>query len=134
MFRISEAANLAIHAVAFLAANESGELVPAAAIAERLGCSPSHLAKVLNSLANRGFVSSSRGARGGYGLTVSRDGITAYDVLAAVDGELPENGCLLGQPICQGSACAFQDLFADVRELFIRRLQEVRLVDIPIRS
>lgn len=133
MFRISEAANLAIHAMAYLASRPQGELVPASTIAERLGCSSSHLAKVLNSLAKQGLVTSSRGARGGYGLSVPREKITALDVFEVVDGELPDSGCMLGQPICHGNACAFQDLFADFREQFIRRLREVRLVDIPIQ-
>jgi len=133
MFKISEAANLAIHAMAVLANQPEDAYLPATAITEKLHCSPSHLAKVLNGLADRGLVESSRGAKGGYRLPGTHRTISALDVLEAVDGEVPVEGCLLGQPICHQHACAFQDLFVDLREQFVRRLKEVRLVDFPIK-
>ncbi|MFH1842611.1 MAG: Rrf2 family transcriptional regulator [bacterium] len=134
MIKISEAANLAIHALAYLGSLPPDTYTSATIIAKKLNCSSSHLSKVLNGLAHQGILASRRGARGGFSLAVSKEEITTLEIIEAVDGPLPTSGCLLGQPICSQNSCVFRDLFADLREQLVTRLGEVRLVDIPIHS
>ena len=130
MLRFSEAANLAIHAMAHMISLPPGKYASAGTLAEILASSPSHLAKVLNGLAHKDLLISSRGAKGGFRLPENGAEISTLQIIQAVDGPLPEASCLLGRPICRQSTCAFQDLFAECRERIVTRLQEVRLVDI----
>lgn len=115
--RISEAASLALHAMALLA---SGPGQPRASrdLAQRLGVSGHHLAKVMQRLTRAGLVTGRRGPRGGFQLAGRGRATTLLEVYEAVEGPLPSQTCLLGRPACSGS-CALGGLLgrlaADVR-------------------
>ena len=132
MYKISEAANLAIHALAFINSFAPETDASTTAIAKKLNCSRSHLAKVLNKLAHKGLLQSNRGARGGFRLAVDAKDITILRIIENIDGPIPETGCMLGRQICDRQLCVFHNLFTDFREGMVTRLKEVRLVDIPI--
>lgn len=134
MLKISEAANLAIHAMAYLSSSQGYSYISVNAIASRLDCSPSHLAKVLNQLVRRGMLESSRGAQGGFRLLSTSGITTARQVLEAIDGPFEKKGCLLGDPICEMQACIFSDLYEEIRQQLIDRFDAVKLTDIKLRS
>ena len=115
--RISEAASLALHAMALLAGG-AGQPQPTKEMAQRLRVSDHHLAKVMQRLNRAGLVEGQRGPRGGFRLARDGGAITLLEVYEAVEGPLPAQECLLGQPACSG-ACALEGL--------LRRLgQDVR--------
>jgi len=134
MLRISEAANLAIHAMAYLYSQQGDGYNAVAVIASGLGCSPSHLAKVLNHLVRHGMLESSRGAQGGFRLSPAFRNATALQVLEAIDGPFQEKGCLLGDPICDMQSCIFGDLYQDMRQRLVDRFRMVKVGDIKLRS
>jgi len=133
MLRVSEAANLAIHALAYLGAAPEDAHVPVGEIARGLRRSPTHLAKVLHRLARAGLVGSARGLRGGYRLERAAAAIPVLEILEAVDGKLVEEGCILGEPICDRGACVFRGLQRDILDQTRRRLGGVTLADFRIR-
>ncbi|MBT3217955.1 MAG: Rrf2 family transcriptional regulator [Proteobacteria bacterium] len=108
ILQFSEAANLGVHALVYLFAESKHH--SAAAIAKVLNASPTHLSKVLGRLANAGFVTSTRGARGGFALVEGAAGRSVLDVIENLDGPLPQTACLLGRPMCYGGRCAFARL------------------------
>lgn len=126
---LSEAANLAIHALAYMAAVEPKMPLPAARIAAEINVSESHLAKVLQNLARQNFIASTRGAKGGFYLERKPEEITLMDIVVAVDGPFPKNGCLLGKPICPGGECRFRNLMKRVMETVEQELQGLTLSD-----
>ena len=101
VLKISDAANLAFHAMVFLAAN-SDRLVSNHEIATALNVSENHLSKVLQRLAKDGLVKSIRGPKGGFALEKPADQITLLDIFQAIDGPLASSNCLLGNPLCNG--------------------------------
>ncbi len=134
MLRISEAANLGVHALAYMAADSTGRHVPVTEIAQVLGCSSSHLAKVLSGLARQGLVISSRGAAGGYRLGHESTQLSVLDVIRAVDGPLPEPACLLGRPVCRPGTCIFRDLHRELQDRVTEYLGRIRLADFQLRD
>ena len=102
VLKISDAANLAFHAMVFLAAS-SGRLVSNHEIATALNVSENHLSKVLQRLAKDGLVKSIRGPKGGFALEKPADQITLLDIFQAIDGPLVSSNCLLGNPLCNGN-------------------------------
>lgn len=134
MLRISEASNLAVHALAYLADADEGRLVPAAEIARRLGRSASHLAKVLHVLAGHGLLVSSRGARGGFRLARDAGEIRVLDVIELMDGLRASRPCLLGEPICRPGHCLFGGVFKDVETKGLARLRTTTLRDFRARG
>lgn len=120
--RISEAASLALHAMALLA---SGPDQPRAIrdLAQRLGVSDHHLSKVMQRLNRAGLVTGRRGPRGGFLLAGPGRATTLLEVYEAVEGPLAKQGCLLGRPACSGP-CALGGLLRrlgdDVRAYLAR--------------
>ena len=128
LLKISEAASLGLHASVFLAGNQK-RLFSAKEMAEALGASEAHLAKVLQRLAREGLVSSQRGPKGGFRLNRAADEITLLDVYQACEGPLPRASCLLSKPICNGN-CILGGLIEDVGRQVGQYLGETRLSDL----
>ncbi|MDX9828114.1 MAG: Rrf2 family transcriptional regulator [Spirochaetia bacterium] len=63
---ISDRTNAALHALALADCN--GGSIAAGAAAQRLGLSPSYMAKILQGLAAKGIIASTRGIGGGFSL------------------------------------------------------------------
>lgn len=118
LLKISEAANLAIHAMALIASYEDlREFHPVRELAGVLGVSASHLAKVLQGLAREGLLESVRGARGGYRLARRATEITLLEILEAAHSRALGGMCLLGQPVCSPGDCVFSELSKNIESL-----------------
>ncbi|HPQ71513.1 MAG TPA: Rrf2 family transcriptional regulator [bacterium] len=130
---MSEAANLAIHALAYMATLGAAEPVSAQRIAEDLRVSESHLSKVLQKLARDGLIESTRGAKGGFFFAKKPDKLTLLDILVAVDGPLPTHGCLLGKPLCTTAPCRLKGLQDRVTEMVGKELGKIKLIDLVLK-
>jgi Rrf2 family protein len=124
--RISEAASLAFHAMALLAANP-GEMISTSEIASTLKVSEAHLSKVLQRLTKVGLVKSIRGPGGGFKLAKRRDRITLLDVFESMEGRLELSDCLLAVPACSGDRCMFGGLLDSVNSQLINALAKKKL-------
>ena len=127
IIRFSEAANLAIHAMVYLAWRGNHDPCPATEIAQGLQVSENHLAKVLQRLVHGGLVSSVRGARGGFVLARRPAEVTVLSILEQIDGPLPDCHCLLGNDTCFVSSCALSAVEAEARDLVVARLGKMTL-------
>ncbi len=123
--RLSEAANIALHACAILARSvgrmSSGEL------ARMTGFSPSHTAKVLQGLTRSGILRSTRGASGGFELADEPGSLDLLRLVETVEGPLGPGGCLLGSPVCGRESCLLSDVSAETAALVAERLGGVTL-------
>jgi len=129
VLRISEAATLALHTLALLAARP-GEILSTHKIATRLEASEAHLAKVLQRLARMGLVRSIRGARGGFVLGKDPKEVTLLEAYEAIDGPLRPSTCLMGHKVCRDRGCILggllEEINHDVRQhLLSQRLSEL---------
>ena len=114
IFNISEAANLAIHALTYLANNPQLQPVSTGHVAQELGASENHLSKVFQRLTKSGLVSSVRGPSGGFSLAWDPGEITLREIYEAIDGALTKDNCLLGHPSCDRDTCVFGDLVTNI--------------------
>jgi Rrf2 family protein len=108
--KFTEAASLALHAMALLAAERDHRL-QIQDIARALRVSPSHLAKVLQRLAKIGLIRSARGRTGGFVLARDPEAISALEIYEAVEGPLEIRRCLFPEPQCRGD-CMLGDALA----------------------
>ncbi len=125
---ISDRTGAALHALALAECN--GGSIAAGAAAERLGLSPSYMAKILQSLANKGIIASTRGIGGGFSLKKPAAQTACLEVLEALDGPLPVNYCLFPKPICITRTCAFHRLCVDAKRLLVDTLRNSTVADI----
>jgi Rrf2 family protein len=83
LFKVSEAASLALHAMLHIVANPNRP-VSTREIASGMHASEAHLAKVLQRLARVGLARSTRGPKGGFVLGRPAETITLLDVYEAI--------------------------------------------------
>jgi len=106
IIRLSEGANLALHA-AMLLAEAPAQSQDTAHLAARIGASSAHLSKILQRLQHAGVVKSSRGPKGGFALAREPGQITLLDICEVIEGPIEVRTCLLEQPICGPGRCIF---------------------------
>ncbi len=131
IMKVSDAASLALHASAYLAAR-TGERVAASKIAKALAVSAAHLAKVLGRLERAGLVRGRRGPSGGFELALSPEDVTLKDVYEAMEGPIESESCLLGEAACSGK-CMLGGLVRDVDNEVSAKLEATRLSDVADR-
>lgn len=108
-FHISDAAALALHAAAYLAAG-GDRLCRARDMSGALGVSHDHLVKVLQMMARGGLVDTVRGPGGGVRLAREAESIRLMEVYEAVEGRYTPVGCLLRKRVCDGRHCVLGGL------------------------
>jgi Rrf2 family protein len=126
--KTSEAAALAMHAVAMLSGAQDGPL-SCRKIAASLKASPHHMAKVLQRLGKAGLVEAARGPRGGFTLARPADEIALLQVYEAIDGPLALSACLLQSPQCEGN-CILGDLLASLNRSVEQALKGTKVSDL----
>ncbi|NOZ23444.1 MAG: Rrf2 family transcriptional regulator [Planctomycetes bacterium] len=125
VFRISEAASLALHSMVILAKNRN-RLVTTGEIAKTLHASRAHLNKVFQWLSRTGLVKSTRGRQGGFELGKRPKDISLLNVYEAIEGKLVPTKCLLDKPICGGN-CILGGMIERVNRDVRTHLAETRL-------
>ena len=127
LLNISEAANIAMHAMTYLANHARKRPVAVAEIAEHYTVSKDHLNKVLQRLKRAGLVKSTRGPRGGFRLAKPAEQISLLTIYESIDGPLVEGHCLMGSPMCQRNQCILGDLIGKIHAQAGNRLAETVL-------
>lgn len=114
--QLSEAASLAIHAMVLI--GKSDTHINVNILAQEMGASRNHLAKVLQQLVKFNYLKSVRGPSGGFVLNVKPADITMLDIYEAIEGkiELPE--CPLDRKICPFDKCLMGGMVKDVTGQF----------------
>ncbi len=125
LVHFSQKANLAIHALIYL--YQADRLVDAGVMADDMGVSRTHLAKVLGLLANEGLVQSIRGRNGGVRLDKAVGRLSLLDVLKAMEEPVEGPYCLLGKPVTKENQCALVDVLDQVNALLQQALSGIKL-------
>lgn len=109
IIQISEAASLALHSMALLAASPERPLT-VKDITARTGVSEAHLSKVMQRLAKAGLVKSTRGPKGGFVLGDAGLSTSLLAIFEAIEGPVADSGCLLSSRECPFRECLFDGL------------------------
>ena len=104
IFKLSEPALLALHAMAYLARHK-GETVAVRKVAEIYSASGHHLAKVLRELSRKKLVVVVRGPRGGFKLAKPPSKITLMHVYEAIEGRYDPTVCFAKAKKCPLGVC-----------------------------
>jgi len=121
LVHISEGASLALHSLVLIARNENKRM-NVKTIAEELGASQAHLAKVFQKLNKAGLVNSVRGPSGGFELNKPAHEISFLEIYEIIEGKVKLNGCPLGKTECSFKTCIFGNdlnrIYKDIYETF----------------
>lgn len=126
--QVSEAVSLAFHGLGLLVSR--GGRLSVREMAEEIGVSEAHMAKVFQRLSKGGLVYSSRGPGGGFILAKDPGDITLYDVYRLIEGEPSIEPCLLDCGKCPFEKCLFEGLLGKMKREFVDYLRNKRLSDL----
>ena len=99
---LSNTCKYGIRAVIYLAMNTKGdEKIGIKRISEDLNIPTPFLGKILQSLAKKKLLSSTKGPRGGFGLGKEPDSISLLDIVLIIDGEDMFNNCIISNVPCR---------------------------------
>jgi Rrf2 family protein len=112
LVQLSEAASLGLHAMVLI--SQSTGHVNVNYLADRMGASRNHLAKVLQTLVKHNFLRSVRGPTGGFVLHRDPSEITILDIYEAIEGKIDTPECPMDKQICPFNKCLMGGLVKEV--------------------
>lgn len=128
MLKLSKKADYGLIAVKHLATLVSAGACSAKEIAEAYDIPAELLAKVLQRLVKNGLLVSRHGTNGGYALAREASGITAFEVIRAIDGPLFITSCVTHRGQCyQSSKCTVREPLHKVNETIVKALSAVTI-------
>jgi Rrf2 family nitric oxide-sensitive transcriptional repressor len=125
----------ALRCLVYLAANPE-RTVTVAEVAERMGMSQDHLLKVVQRLAELGWVSTQRGRHGGVRLATSPEAINVADVVRLTEGSLNLVPCTdPGAGRCPvASCCLLPNVFSGALRAFFAELGRYTVADLVVQG
>lgn len=130
--QLSSKGRYAVMAMADLARNSQGSVVPVAAIAERQELSSAYLEQLFSKLRRAGLVDSTRGPGGGYQLASEPNDITISAIMQAVEEPVKMTRCHIENRggCVSDSRCLTHDLWRALGDHIVGFLGSVTLGDV----
>jgi Rrf2 family iron-sulfur cluster assembly transcriptional regulator len=114
---LSQTAEYALRAMAFLATAPPGSAVRARDLSQATGIPAPYASKVLRRMVAAGLLSGQKGHGGGFQLSRPPEEIRFLDVLEAADDSLQPDRCAFGLGRCGGhNPCLLHDSMAALKE------------------
>jgi len=127
----SAATRYAIRAVCHIGHLPPGTKAQVKEISEALDIPQAFLSKILQDLARKGILSSTKGPGGGFKLNCSPEDCSLYSLVEAVEGPMSEGECLLGlSPCTDETKCPVHDTWKDIQESFLERMMSTSVMDV----
>ncbi len=124
---ISDASMLAIHALLYLA-QHTEKRVQTKEIAEKLGTSENHLAKVMQILVKKGYITSVKGPAGGFSLAIKPETLSIRAIIETIDGTLHSDFCPFSIS-CNPNNCILGKEFQTLSKKMVQFLEKRTLKD-----
>jgi Rrf2 family protein len=131
MMELTRKGEYAIRGVIYLAQQPPGKVALISEIAASAQVPQTFLAKIFQSFAKLGIVSSSRGTGGGFTLARPASAITLREVVEAVEGPILPNRCLLGAGNCErDGVCNVHKVWRTVQSQVVQVLESVTIEEL----
>jgi Rrf2 family protein len=128
MLRLSKKADYGLIAIMHLASQGSGRSASAKEMADAYHLPLPLLAKVLQKLTKQGFLAAMHGVNGGYRLARDAGGISALEVIRAIDGPVFLTSCSAHDADChRTSMCTARGPLEKIREDILRLLDGITI-------
>ncbi len=131
MMELTRKGEYAIRGVIYLAQQPPGKVALISEIAAAAQVPQTFLAKIFQSFAKLGIVSSSRGTGGGFTLARPASAITLREIVEAVEGQILPNRCLIGAGNCErDGTCTVHKVWRTVQSQVVQVLESVTIEDL----
>ena len=125
---LSRTSQYAIQALIYMATQPSGVAVLNRTIAEKLGVSPTYLAKILQNLCKFNLLYSFRGNQGGFCLREKGEKINLLQIVLVTEGSGIKEECVLGFKVCSDKKpCLMHTQWSPIRKEIVKVLESQSL-------
>ena len=130
--RITLESDYALRILTVLA--EQDDVIDANTLAEKTSVTARFTLKILHKLVKHGFVSSFKGAKGGYKLKLPTSQITLKSVIELIDGPIVIARCLETSETCSlnqdKTACIYHHIFNTISLDVAKKLDRITISDV----
>jgi Rrf2 family protein len=131
MLKLTKKADYGLMALKYLAEHPETTALSAKDVADAYGIPAQLLAKILQQLTKSGLLRSQAGMNGGYALARAASGISAYEVILAIDGPFFITSCTKGAKGCDLTpSCTVKEPLARVNETIAGVLKSISIQDL----
>ena len=127
IIHLSEAAAIGLHSMAVITLSNKSMNVHE--IAEKIGSSKHHVAKIMQRLNKKGFVSSTRGPKGGFVLNKPTNEISLLDIYESIESKIEIASCPANKEVCPFGKCLIGDITNKLKQELIDFLSSKKLSD-----
>ena len=121
--------DFSLRVLIYLSLNKSGELVTINEISEHFEILKNHLTKVVNHLAQKGYIETIRGKNGGLRLASSPENIKLGDVVRSMEMNLEVVDC--SKPLCPlMNNCKLKRVLNEAKQSFLKTLDNYTIKDL----
>ena len=114
-----------------LASLPMDSIVKGAQISQERHIPEKFLFQISNELADKDFIKSIRGPKGGYVLVKKPEDISIADVMDGLEKTMAPVACIDSPSLCQISgSCSQQDMWADVEDTLVTKLASISVKDL----
>lgn len=129
--KISTKGRYGLRTLMDIAKHQSQGAVTLNDIAKRQRISVKYLWQVINPLKTAGFLSVTRGAKGGYMLAKRPEEIDLFEIVTTLEGDVSLVDCLHKDETCeQRDACVARLVWLDVSQVVEQALKKITLSDL----
>jgi Rrf2 family transcriptional regulator, iron-sulfur cluster assembly transcription factor len=127
----SRSAEYAIRAFVYLADMSEGKYVMVKHIAEQTDIPTHFLAKILQQMARKGFLKSSKGPTGGFTMRMKPEDVSLLKIVEAMDGLNDYQRCPGGMTECSDEApCGMHESWKGLRSYILDYLGKTTIADL----
>lgn len=130
--QLTKHTDFAFRSLMYLSSSE-GKKVKIKDISERFDIPQSHLMKVINALANAGYIDSTRGKNGGIALAKKPKDITVREIIMLMENTLEPLDCE-GQACLLLKICKLKKALNQAKNAYLETLEKVTLEEISTRN
>ena len=114
-----------------LASLPMDSIVKGAQISQERHIPEKFLFQISNELADKDFIKSIRGPKGGYVLVKKPEDISIADVMDGLEKTMAPVACIDSPSLCQISgSCSQQDMWSDVEDTLVTKLASISVKDL----
>ena len=125
---LSRTSQYAIQALIYMATQPPGVAILNRTIAEKLGVSPTYLAKILQNLSRFNLLYSFRGKQGGFCLREEGNKTNLLQIVLVTEGSGIKEECVLGFKVCSDKKpCLMHTQWSPIRKEIVKLLQNQNL-------
>src|SRR5690606_21409524 len=128
----SKTCEYGIRAVIYIfSQNSKGKKLGIKDICKEIDAPEFFTAKILQSLAKQGIISSAKGPNGGFFMEKEQENLTLLDLVIAIDGDQIFTGCGLGLKQCSEiSPCPIHNDFKVIRDQLAQMMSDKKIAEL----